>query len=914
MAFGIKQGRSLFETTKEELEQLKGTPSPISPAAAKADGANPDQAKMAGGREQKQAAFQRAQEPAPGQPETLQQQQRITPKQGPAEFQQLAQSATEKADRLQQLGSLNTRVQDLIQQYQTKVTTTTTEEGSAPRMLARQVSRDQLATTFPDAAPEELETKAQALETYAQLEAPTQQNLIDLANSLGVGLEALGSGNLANLFTGGPEAFAGATEGIVPTEVTIGEIGLDLDPADLDALSQDLGLTQEQLMGMRPEDFQQELEDLEASQLNRLDSLRAELPTASPNRRAQILEEIKALDVTGTSAAEIETEQIQAEIDQDLRVQIGEDEFSIGELLGDEVMSDKITLAASNSADLERLREWSPQLAEWVEANQAAIAETAAQMGRDVTDLQNVNAEMDLERQSLGGLGDILGVPKGLVTKEQLDQIRADLEQNQALGFLRDHAEIMNTFKENPELFNQIKDLSREQLDSLKEATDRLGTDAELAGILGVDTSTGLILDPAKAREVMQLANTWEQLNQAPGLKAKLKGLGPKAKEVLTAISTAGKPELIIDGFNKLEKNPKLGAWIPTDEHGIPDYNALALEGEQIDAAWNYLTENDLVSDPNLEEYMKQGWVTPQNAAKLTQGALVDMSEQLEEMKVWTESPDIRTISNWFFGKQIREPKKMAQEFEKIFRVASYGETKQAKDFNKKMLGVFDRDGDGRIDIWRDFFPEVDVEDPKRWSLDELPLGELAARVQGRLKKLAQHPGQVVGKRDETDYEGGHTYRSPLETLKGLLSNPRELMRAPVAPKPSNPPPQAKGKAPKVLSKPSGRPPKPPSKPTPQYARDIHGRPIIDHDNRGRPIKRIDPQATQQQEMMYRNRMAVYKNQKAKYDKKNAAYMKSKRERDKWNKLRKDYSDWQSRTRKEKNEYNKRKRQWDSLK
>jgi hypothetical protein len=356
----------------------------------------------------------------------------------------------------------------------------------------------------------------QALATYAQ--SGSEADLAKLRDMFGQ--DKLAAGGLERLYQGSPDALA-SLGGTARGAVTIGQLDLAAGGMDPQQLAGDLGISVDQLNTMSPDQFQQAVQDTLNRNLSSVDALKAEYRTASPQRQAQILEQLRQADASGLAASEAATSHLAESLDKAERVKFGGQDYNIQDLLKSDEVSNRIKDAASNPAALQQLQATDPDLAAWVTRNQASLKTFAEHNETQRTALEatqtqasaltaNLTPALKSALQATG-----VALPTGTVTADQLTGLRASLQGNSLYQAIQaDKSGAVKTALEAADdpaaLAAKLKGLTPEQIAQSADAARQL-TDPTLAKVLGVDASSGFV-DPSQLASTQAALKDWAAL------------------------------------------------------------------------------------------------------------------------------------------------------------------------------------------------------------------------------------------------------------------------------------------------------------------------------------------------------------------------------------------------------------------
>jgi hypothetical protein len=469
----VKRNGQLVYVSDEEAksiqqlsEEQQMPAQPVTPVGAGGVGATQDQAKMAGSKAQKQQALRVDVDPE----KTLTYQDRM--QQSREIATQAEQSAKEKAEKLRTLGSLESRVDDIIQ-----------------RQFAQGYQGDQAALQFEAESPE----LQAALDAYSTaLNAGDQQSINEaiVAVQQATGGELQTAQDISQYMLDKDEATGRQIAGQIldPDQVTLGT----LDPTELGLTPEDLtGLLGPEWAGMSLEQLRETAADMQRSELSRFQDLKRELRRdITPARRKEIRRELRDLSQLGIAGAEMGVEDIEQQIEAAETVEWMGEERELKDILDDEEITKQITkYLALGEDDTEAKEQMEEQFGEeftsWIQAHSAALeplvggAEEAQQA---FTELQESNREA-LDVPGVGRVSDKLVAD--LFGLEDADAVgewsaidyKAELQQQPWYQVLRESddptlekAEFMSALNEvdlDPEFAEELKQLDSAEVKKL---------------------------------------------------------------------------------------------------------------------------------------------------------------------------------------------------------------------------------------------------------------------------------------------------------------------------------------------------------------------------------------------------------------------------------------------------------------
>lgn len=490
----LKQGQSLVETSQEELTKQTGF-TPLSPAAAKAQGANPDQAKMAGSPAAKQAIYKAA----PDTQQTLQQAQRqIEPKVGDLQ-KQAADQAAAKMDRIKQLGTMGTQLQGLIEK---KIADLSTQQ------LGQQAQISQTAVNAIDETKRPAVQAALAAYAAAPTEAAKQQQLVALSQALG---RPVNPGEINSFFQQMPELATAAAKQATAAPVTLGQ----LQPTwlNMPQTAADLGVSEAELASYTPEQLQAKLQEVEANEYNRTQNIKAQLATATGAQRQLLLRELGQEAQVGSTGTEAQFDRMQQAIDEGQTVRVGGQEMSLKDILTSDSISTLITNAINNPADLEKLRQSEPALAQWLDSNRTELENLAGTQRQDVRvfgAVQQAKTDITSKYGNLASL--IIGELPEYATSADIEAATAKA-QNSGLGqAVAEDASLMSYLQANPDIAGKLKNASKDDIIKLRSTMQLASENSDVADVFGLKPGE-MPTDVALADKFTAAANAMKDID-----------------------------------------------------------------------------------------------------------------------------------------------------------------------------------------------------------------------------------------------------------------------------------------------------------------------------------------------------------------------------------------------------------------
>lgn len=382
----IRQNGQLVETELDstQLAKLQGQPvAPASPSAAAANGATPDQSKMAGTANQlkgQQTVLQDNTKPA----DTL-----TAAKRTDAPRQQATgaeQSAEVKAAKLHTLGSLSTRVESMIE-----------KEFQLKNAATAAVDQTQLGTVKPEA---QVELKA-ALDEV--MKNPTDPEALARATQAWVdnGLGTVQDFNPQSFVSKAQDSLGQAAGAQIRDTVTLEN--LELSPEEQEGLTSVFGDTWK---GLTVPQLQAKLEELRQAEYSRVEGLKAELATATPGtpQYELLLRELQDLGQVGVTGTEKGVQDLQAQVAAADTITIDGTDYTVENLLKDKTINEIVVRMLNDPEYAARLKKGPyAEFVNWVEQNKASLEGLAKTLG----DTQGQVRTAHEATQELAKVGDI---------------------------------------------------------------------------------------------------------------------------------------------------------------------------------------------------------------------------------------------------------------------------------------------------------------------------------------------------------------------------------------------------------------------------------------------------------------------------------------------------------------------------
>lgn len=391
----VKNGSGLFESA--HLEKPAGSSgTSVTPIESAVQGYNPDAAKMSGTPNQVRNAVRTGMDEKK---DLTTARRQMSP--------QKTTSATEKdkqaeAAKLASLGSLQGRVQQLVDKTLTQAATGAqleVDDAKLPTALSpeqkSQLKQDILVASGQAAVPGR--TAAQALASANNLLGKKADSLLQPVELQGylVSAEKAAADKLAKQ----------AADDFKVAELNPTELGF----ASMEDIAQTLGLDAAAMQGMSINQFIKAVQDKTAADFSNADRWRKVLadPTASLNEREEARRILREMGATGERGAEKQMDTLSAEIATGNRVRVGDNEYSVEELLKDESVAQLAKTYFMDKDEAAAIKAQNPQLAAFFDRNAQVLKDATRGIEESAEALQGYmeqrNADRDSVLEKLGG-------------------------------------------------------------------------------------------------------------------------------------------------------------------------------------------------------------------------------------------------------------------------------------------------------------------------------------------------------------------------------------------------------------------------------------------------------------------------------------------------------------------------------
>lgn len=446
----------LTEQTPEEVQSLAAkaglASAPLTPAGTAAIGGNPNQQKMAGAPNQKQAALSMSMQPGKD--------LATATREGQVRNQATAteQQTQQKSQDLQALGGVGDRVNDLINAQRARIASAAPVEAQA----ADQFNGKDLSTVKP---------------LLAQLRAnPSDMNLqLQVNQALGYDVSRqLSPDEINSLYESSVDTIAKGANGNVDHDLTVSDL-IDGGHMGYDAptLSHLLGVPESQLSTMTVAQLRNQINKVQADEFSKsheVDNAQQSTQLGSAERQLAHQAGQEAARV-GTRSSEADVQKVEQAIANGDQVTFGGKQYSVEDLLSDGKISDIISNymnSSPGSPERTQLEQSEPGLMKFINDNQALLADASQKLAAGATQFQGVQEQ---NKQTLSALPD--NVVKALIPGGQtLSASAIDPNQYPLLGWAQKNPQQAATLSTvSADDVSALSRLKPEELDALQIGT-----------------------------------------------------------------------------------------------------------------------------------------------------------------------------------------------------------------------------------------------------------------------------------------------------------------------------------------------------------------------------------------------------------------------------------------------------------
>lgn len=405
----VKQGNQLLQSAPTPGQAAApSAPSPTNPVDASVLGANADQAKMAGTPTQTAGAVRQAVKSSQDLQTTLRRQQ------ANATASAAQQQAQQAAQDVGQVGDIQARVPQLMAKAQND------QLAQVGTGLSTQLAVDETNPTYAALPPAKQAQLKAALGTIGNKGATSDQvnqALVQANYALGhtADNDRLSADELHTLFLAPTAGVGAALANATPATVTLGMLQpADLGLKDWATLETDLGLPAGSAAKMTVEQLGTALQAFKQQGYQTADSWKQVLgdPTSSQQARDTARFMLKEMGASGVSETESKVTGLVHQVQAANQVTFLGKTMDIKTALSD----DTLKAAAANyfdGSDNGALRASNPDLANWLDANKAAVSGLLGGVDNEA----RAYAAIQTGNQALSQVGDNLAVPNDVMQK-----------------------------------------------------------------------------------------------------------------------------------------------------------------------------------------------------------------------------------------------------------------------------------------------------------------------------------------------------------------------------------------------------------------------------------------------------------------------------------------------------------------
>lgn len=395
-------GAEAKQPTIGQLSSAAGLPTTPSTAvgAGMLPGTTPDQAKMMGTPAQKTAKVAQL-----GGETQLEQAVKLrAPSVASAEDEAKKRKSASLA---QAMGTYGDKATELIERTFANITgqqvqaapTTTPEGGVAPEAAALSLKLDTAAKQLEGKSDTEVANITALINNIATEKDPAKRNAatLELNKQLGLtGANALSADMVPGLIAKLPETVAKAAEkqvkATIGEKLTVSDLGnLGTSPAELAAL---LGVDEAAISEMSLADLDNALASLTQTQFGETQAVQAGIVSGvlSQAEKNALRNVLATLEERGVAGAEFQVGQVAKDIVDGRQITIGDQQYSIEELLATDEMTDIVTqvLNDEKSEFSLALKETSPDIYNWIVSSRAGLENLVKEAGKGVGQFKTI--------------------------------------------------------------------------------------------------------------------------------------------------------------------------------------------------------------------------------------------------------------------------------------------------------------------------------------------------------------------------------------------------------------------------------------------------------------------------------------------------------------------------------------------
>lgn len=363
-------------TPIDQLSQNSGMTVPTDQMSATLLGANPDQVKMVGGAPQMRNAIQKNSEPAKDQ---ATQQREAQPRRAGTTDEQ---AQIDEQKRLANLGTLDSRVQNLAQQ----------KLDLQNQTLALDIDTTKLPG-YATMAPAD-QTKLKDLALKVNDGSATPDDTAELNRLLGRDINSvLTKEEISGFLKSGEQLAAEQAARETQDNITLEDIQpQELGYSSYADLASDLGLDPNTINTMTINQLVEAVQAKQRNDYSSADRWRQVLadPTSSVNDRAEAARVLREMGAVGVRQSDDNMEKLSADIDASNTVEFGGEQYTIKELLSDETIAGIAKNYFNDPDAAERVRKENPGLAAFFDQHTELLEKASQNVSSEVGDLDKI--------------------------------------------------------------------------------------------------------------------------------------------------------------------------------------------------------------------------------------------------------------------------------------------------------------------------------------------------------------------------------------------------------------------------------------------------------------------------------------------------------------------------------------------